>query len=325
MRLFLSITVFLGHYAILAQHKDLHLILEYFNPELIVDAFFVISGFLIFLSYDNKPINKLFFKKRVKRIMPIYMVSIIFFAFILVFFSEKPIKDYFNIQWFTYLYFNIIFLNFIQPEIVGVFQNNALHAVNGALWTLKLELMFYLIVPIIFYIMSKTNKLITLTVLYLISIIYVEFLNLLYSQNPNPVYLTLMHQLLGKLSFFMVGAILYFYHGYFKIHAHKFFIIAIIIFYLNQYIDLHIFYPISLAIIVIYFATIVKYLGAWGKYGDFSYTIYVIHFPIIQIFVSLGLTKEHPFIILALLFTLILTISFFAWHYIEKPALQSNW
>ena len=138
MRLFLSITVFLGHYAILAQHKDLHLILEYFNPELIVDAFFVISGFLIFLSYDNRPINKLFFKKRVKRIMPIYMVSIIFFAFILVFFSEKPIKDYFNIQWFTYLYFNIIFLNFIQPEIVGVFQNNALHAVNGALWTLKL-------------------------------------------------------------------------------------------------------------------------------------------------------------------------------------------
>lgn len=325
MRLFLSITIFLGHYAILSQHPDLNLILKYFDPELIVDAFFVISGFLIFLSYDNKPINKIYFKKRIKRILPIYLISIIFFSFILLFFSTKSVEDYFDIQWFTYLYFNSIFLNFIQPNIDGVFQNNPLQAVNGALWTLKLELMFYFLVPIIFYIISKTNRLIVLITLYLLSIAYVLSIKYLYAQNPNPIYLTLLHQLPGKFSFFMMGAILYFYHGYFKKNAIIYFIIAIIIFYLNHQIDLYFLYPIALSILVIYIATIMINLGNWGKYGDFSYTIYVIHFPIIQIFISKGYIDQHPYLMLIIILSLILTISFFAWRYIEKPLMRGNW
>jgi hypothetical protein len=52
--------------------------------------------------------------------------------------------------------------------------------------------------------------------------------------------------------------------------------------------------PIALGILVIYLALIFPYLGRFGKYGDFSCGIYILHFPILQLFISNHLVEISP-------------------------------
>ena len=51
--------------------------------------------------------------------------------------------------------------------------------------------------------------------------------------------------------------------------------------------------PIAIGIITITFATF-YYLGTYSKYGDFSYGIYIVHFPIIQLLYSLNIVNDYP-------------------------------
>lgn len=313
----------LSHFAILSQNENFDFVEKYlFSPDLRVDSFFVLSGFLIFLSYDRTPINKIYFIKRFNRIVPAYFIVVIFFAIILFIFSNKTFSEYFNFDWIKYLFSNLLFLNFLHPDIDGVFQNNPISAVNGALWTLKIEIMFYISVPIIYYINKKLNKMITFIVLYFLSILVVVQLQALHASTQDSIYISLLHQLPAKMSFFAMGGILYYYYNYFFKNAHKFLIIAIILYVVWKLTGFYPFYPFSLAIFVVYFATIIQYLGNWGKYGDFSYAIYLIHFPIIQIFISLGLVNEYPNLSLFSIIALVFSISYISWHYLEKPILK---
>ena len=52
--------------------------------------------------------------------------------------------------------------------------------------------------------------------------------------------------------------------------------------------------PIALGVLVVYFACVIPCLRNFDKYGDFSYGIYIIHFPILQILIACGLFWEYP-------------------------------
>jgi peptidoglycan/LPS O-acetylase OafA/YrhL len=82
--------------------------------------------------------------------------------------------------------------------------------------------------------------------------------------------------------------------------------------------------PIALAIIVVYFACIFPYIGNFGKYGDFSYGMYIVHFPILQVLISFGLFKDSPWLMLAIGGLMIFTIAILFWNFIEKPFLRKS-
>ena len=143
-----SIVVFVHFYHLL--NLDSWLIKNsLISSKFAVEAFFVISGYLIFMSYDNSKHFSEYISKRLSRIYPAYFIVILFCSFLLFFLSTKPFFEYFSFELLKYFISNLLMLNFLEPTLPGVFVENKIPTVNGALWTLKIELIFYFCVPII--------------------------------------------------------------------------------------------------------------------------------------------------------------------------------
>lgn len=121
-----------------------------------VGVFFGLSGFLVYASYQRSRNYSSYIFNRAKRILPSYYIVVLSCALLLCFMSDLGIKEYFlSSSFWKYVISNLAFLNFIQPELPGVFTDNAIPAVNGSLWTLKVEWMLYLTIPLFVYIQEK--------------------------------------------------------------------------------------------------------------------------------------------------------------------------
>jgi peptidoglycan/LPS O-acetylase OafA/YrhL len=67
-----------------------------------------------------------------------------------------------------------------------------------------------------------------------------------------------------------------------------------------------------------------RYFGNFSKYGDFSYGVYIVHFPILQALIALGLARFNPAIFLIVSLSLIFLASLLMWHLVEKRFLKSS-
>jgi peptidoglycan/LPS O-acetylase OafA/YrhL len=82
-------------------------------------------------------------------------------------------------------------------------------------------------------------------------------------------------------------------------------------------------YPAASGLIVIIAAYSLPFLTNFGKYGDFTYGLYIYHFPIIQLFRQYNLFEKYNPILMAI--SVILITLFFAvlsWFLIEKRFLD---
>ena len=288
-------------------------------PNYSVFAFFVISGFLIYASLDKLRDTRKYFVNRAKRILPAYVAVVVFFAVFLFFFSGGSAKEYFSASWLKYLGVNLIFLNFLEPCINFVFTDNPTCAVNGSLWTIKVEVMFYLFVPVLFWFIKHKSKIIqngTLIVLYLLSLLYFTGMNLLGKD-------TLAKQFPGCLTYFVSGILLYLNLDFFKKHQWKFIIPAISIILVEKLLFHYTaLFPFALGIVIIGFAYSKIPLQNFAKFGDISYGMYLLHYPIIQLFIQLGWYETNWGILLS--FGVIILASFASWYLIEQPFLRKK-
>ena len=128
--------------------------------EIAVKVFFILSGGWVTLSYLKSPSLKNYFVKRAKKILPQYWLVVVLTAVLLASFSILSVHDYFlNKDFYKYLLANIFALNFIQPTLPGVFEGLALGgSVNGSLWTIKVEVAFYVLLPFIIFLIRKIDK-----------------------------------------------------------------------------------------------------------------------------------------------------------------------
>ena len=107
-----------------------------------VSVFFVISGYLVAASYERDP--KTYLIKRILRIEPALIVSLLATVMLLAPFSAAPAGEYWPAAGLYVLKNALLYP--ATYELPGVFEANALpHVVNGALWTLRLEFTFYLL------------------------------------------------------------------------------------------------------------------------------------------------------------------------------------
>ena len=108
-----------------------------------VAVFFLISGFLIAMSYDKNPNLKYYIKNRILRIYPALFINIFIGIIILYYFDFIE----FNTELILWIMAQITFLQFYN---IDMFREFGVGVINGSLWTISVELAFYILLPIIF-------------------------------------------------------------------------------------------------------------------------------------------------------------------------------
>jgi len=324
LRFLFAFIVFLVHAYALSGEYELLFLNQWLSSEIAVQSFFIVSGFLIFMSYENSSTSLRYFEKRARRILPAYISVIVLVVVAGFFLTTLPWHEYLSIQTFKYLAANLMFMNFLQPELPGLFADNRLQAVNGALWTLKIEVMFYLSVPVLVWSMGRWGRWQVLLLTYVMSLCYVQMLGWWGEREGVEHYRELQRQLPGQLSWFIAGATLYYYLGSFKRWWPGLLIVALLLLFFRSHSDLSWLEPAALAMVVIYAACLLPGLGRFGKFGDFSYGIYIVHFPILQVLIAAGLFAWSPVLGLFTAGILVLTAAILFWHGIEKPFLRRS-
>lgn len=320
IRFFLAYSVLFNHFSTLTETDPFWFVSGGFR----VKGFFIISGFLVMFSFLRSPDPFTFFRKRIQRIMPAYILIIIVCSLLGLLLTSFSYKEYINSpQLISYLFYNIITLNFLNPYLPGVFENNPLHSVNASLWTIKVELMLYLTIPIIYWFIKRYNKLACLIIIYVLSFIYSTTFNHLDDITQNPVYGFLKRQFPGQLMYFCSGIILLIYFSTFKKYMKYIFPICILLFIDRDLFLLKIVEPIALASIIVTVAYGIKYLPVFNRFGNFSYGIFLVHYPIMQTFIHFGLDKYSLLLTLSATVVLSTLLGILSWKYIEKPCLYT--
>ncbi len=290
-----------------------------------VECFFVISGFLIFRSWELSPKLGRYAEKRARRILPAYVFVVLACAMGLCLVSELSARNYFtNPDFFKYVGANLVFLGFLQNSLPGVFTENFVDYVNGPLWTIKIEVMFYVCVPVIAMLATRTHRAGLFALIYILSLAWKLGFEYAYAATERNAFEVLAKQLPGQMCFFIAGGALHYYQDAFMRNRHRWFAVSVIILVGHFTVGLAPVYPAALAVAVIYFANYFPYLGNFARFGDFSYGLYIYHYPILQIVAAVGLFAGAPWLAFTTGVTLAMVASYLSWHFLERPMLPRS-
>ena len=326
LRFLLAFFVFLAHAHLTSGQSELAILSTLFSSAFAVQAFFVVSGFLIFQSYDRSSSLRSYAGKRARRILPAYVLVVLLSAIGLAAASTLSAGDYYGSRGFlAYLVANLSFLNFLAPTLPGVFTGNAMSAVNGSLWTLKVEVMFYVAVPILVWLCRRFGDRLALAVLYALSCAYALLVIELVRRTGRTGLEELGRQLPGQLTYFVAGSAIYAHFAWFKRHLPWMAVAGVVLFMLSWLGGplVILLRPAGVALMALSFA-FGPYLGRFGRYGDFSYGIYIVHFPILQLLVAGGVLQDRPWAFVALATVMVLAAAVLLWHGVEKRFLRRD-
>jgi peptidoglycan/LPS O-acetylase OafA/YrhL len=304
LRLLLAAVVIFFHVGYISGAPVFASLPRYFSGHLAVEGFFAISGFLIFASWERCTSLGDYWIKRASRILPGYWLATALCLFISFGYGQFHVGKF--------LVGNLTFLNFIGGAIPGVFPNNPEHGMNGALWTIKTEVLFYIAVPIIVWLCRRLHRDAVLWTLFALSIVYRVLM-----ADHN----TLALQIPGQLSFFMIGALIHYHLAWFEANGKWITAAAVLLWVAYQATGWFVFRPAAVATLTLSACLLLPAIKGPTRWGDFSYGIYVLHWPIIQLFVAAGLYRSRPWIALALTLVTVAIGAVLSWFVVEKPSL----
>ena len=333
LRLILASTVALFHIYALTNIPAFAIFNTYLSPHFAVKGFFVISGMLIYRSYTRSSTVRSYFEKRVRRIYPAYFTVITVTAALMCFVSSLPPSNYISLGLLKYLGANLLFLNFLAPSLPGVFASHLNPAVNGALWTLKIEVLFYLSVPLIHSLCTRfgTKKAVSAVFAFSCAWKYgFAWLDHLQGaafgaglDGPRTIFAKLEVQFPAQLAYFTAGVLLLLYFDTLKTRFLSIFVISSAL-YLTDHFFAHERLDIFWISGIVFAFGFCRYFGNVSKYGDFSYGVYIVHWPIIQVLIAFGIASLDPGLFLFLAISITAFTSFLMWHLVEKKFLASG-
>jgi peptidoglycan/LPS O-acetylase OafA/YrhL len=295
---------------------------KYLSASFAVKGFFAISGYLVTQSYINCEGLGDFAERRIRRIFPAYMTIILASFLVGAIYTTWPLHIYFStFDTWKYLLANLVFLNFVQPTLPGVFADHAVQAINPALWTIKIELCLYFCIPFVVLGFRRLGVWPVALTIYVLSVLWLLVFQSYGEQSK--FLLELSRQFPGQLSYFVAGSALAM-APLRKPVMYGAVLFTGVLFYLSSGMARAFVEPAFFALIVLAVATSLPYLGNFGKLGDLSYGTYIFHSLVIHLFISAGFVKSHP---LASLFGIVLSLlvlGFCSWRWLEKPLLKRS-
>ena len=321
IRLLLAVIVVFVHTATLTGAPEFRFWRPLLSSDFAVKGFFAISGFLVTKSYLTSNSLTEYFEKRIRRIFPAYCVIVVCCFLLGALVTKLGLMDYLSsTKTWKYLISNLVFANFLQPTLPGVFEDNREPFLNGALWTIKVEVCLYFVLPGILLAFRSFKPLYVTVVAYLLSVAWYLAMQKMIPQGGY--YKELSVQFPTQLSYFVVGA----YLAYAKPSALSLRLLALFsafAFVIGTYLGFRpVVEPLFYGAFTLFLATGLPWKLYSGKYGDFSYGVYLVHFPIIQTLIYLGAFSHSPFFGLAITLPLVALAAVLMWHFVEKGFLK---
>lgn len=320
LRLVFASMVMFFHIGILSQQPSLAWLQTYVSAEFGLQGFFFVSGFLVTMSYDKSSSLASYAWKRARRIAPAYVTVVLIAAFAFVFLSQLPWTEYFaHPQWRSYVFWNLLLMNFAAPDLPGVFADNYKQAVNGSLWTIKVEVAFYCMMPVMAYLGRRAGKWNVMIALLLASLAWRIGFEFYAQQTGREFWSKLAIQAPGQFAFFVAGAIAY-ERTRLGLSPPQAWMAAIaaITYAATSGLAHELLAPFAVGIIAYWAAIAVPFAGRASRYGDFSYGVYLYHWPVIQALIALQLYAYAPGAAALMTVAMALGLAVCSWYLVER-------
>ncbi len=306
LRLLLALMVVLGHFKLLS--GTAHPPFPFNLADAAVDCFFVVSGFLITGSYERSRGLWPFYVRRLFRLYPMYVCIVLLQAAImLALLPGGPFSE--PRSTLDYLAANMLLANFLQYDIGGVLAGLHNPGINPSLWTLKIEIGFYLIVPLIYGAVRRWGW-VTLALIFVASVAYSVV-----ALRIGDV--RLARQLPGQLQFFVVGIALYLYGE--RLRVHPLVSLAVVVGFLALWTVVQPIPPGLRPLVVAAFVfTFALCTPVVRLKSDMSYSVYLVHGPLLQTLILLGMFQDN-LLFLAGVLCAVLGIAFITERLVERP------
>lgn len=266
------------------KHMQLHLsAMKWLSLFPGVPIFFFISGILIYRSYSKSGSLGDYVRNRVLRIYPalwICTLTSVVMLFGVGYLNGTSLDD---VHFWYWLIGQVSFVQFYNPNFLPDFGVGVL---NGSLWTISIELQFYILTPVVFWLVSNSK---TWSI-----IVFGFFIGLNAFRDYMP-FEGIIAKLYGVTFFPWLGMTI-----------------------LGN--GINIFSFVCLAMLIVKLAYTKPELSRkLLSNNDISYGMYIYHMPVINLFIYWGLIKSIYYLLVVICIVVILAM--LSWFIVEKPAL----
>ena len=282
-----------------------------------VQAFFVISGFLIAQSYARSRTRTRFLVARFLRLWPGLIVSILLVALVLgPVVTTLAVPDYLSdTGTWAFVLRNITLLS-VQFHLPGVYEDLPYTAVEGSIWTLLYEVLCYLglFVLGVLGLLGRPWAMVAVFAAYLALYWGVRIFDVpLHAKIDNLITLALP---------FGVGTAFHVWRDRLVLTVWGIAALGALAWALKGTPAYAPAFALALGYAVFWAAYVPGgVLRAYNRLGDYSYGIYIYAFPL-QGFAVWLWGPMTPWENIALSLPLVLVPSVLSWHLVEKPALD---
>lgn len=299
-----------------------------------VPIFFVISGFLISKSYERSSSLRSYARNRFLRIYPALWVS---FAASLALLGVVGLLGAAFVATPQFAAWVVAQLTFAQVYSPAHLRQFGIGTLNGSLWTIPVELGFYVAVPIVYLALRRLSR---LAGDLLLAGVALASYTIWWAATNHPG-----HDSVLWLKMLLVSSVPYFYMFLFGVLLHRNFarvrrlFEGKVLFWTAGYIGLMLAidalfgpsrktsFPLVLAshLGLAGFTMSFAFSGQWLservlRGNDISYGLYIYHMLVVNLFVHYGAVGRARHAVLAV--ALSLAVATLSWRLVESPALR---
>jgi peptidoglycan/LPS O-acetylase OafA/YrhL len=294
-----------------------------------VTTFFAISGFLVTASWRAQPRIYPFAGKRLLRIVPALVVVVLLCAYVMgPLVTSLSAGDYLtDSQTHSWVVHNVLFDPVYQ--LPGVFTDHPNTAANGSLWSLAVEIRAYALVLICGLLGFFGGWRIALLVAIGVAFAVLSLPSVWTSLDPSAQHT--IRDIVGSgasgtavMIAFVAGMLVQLGRKRLELQTWTGWLAAALFFGSYWMSDdmRTVVLPLSLTYLVIFLAYKTKPLPGLTRWGDASYAIYLLAFPVEQLTIGAVGFDASPAAVIAIALPVSWGLALLSWRLVEAPMLR---